>query len=152
MLLIQRSPTADSRTCDVTQVSKQQLLESSRQHIQDVASGLGFFINKLLMEAATHDYDKLTEIDQFYEDFRLKFSQTIWWDNHRKLQRHHLEQADGVPADVNLLDVLAYITDCVMAGKARTGAVRPLVISDELLRTAFNNTVTLLDKNVSVID
>jgi len=150
MIQIQKSPTADTRTCDVTKVTRQQLLDSSRQHICDVAKGLAFFAGKLTEAAGEHDYDKLTEIDWFFSDFQTKFTQTGWWDNHRKIHRHHLGQEDGIPGDVNLVDVIEYITDCVMAGMARSGSVYQLRASDELLRKAFENTVELLSNNVQV--
>lgn len=149
-ITISKSPTADTRTCDVTKVERQQLLDSSRQHIADVAQAMAFFSSKLFAAAAEHDYDKLTDIDWFYEDFKTKFEQTGWWDNHRKIHRHHLGQADGVPEDVNLLDMLEYIADCVMAGMARSGDVYALEASDELLRRAFENTVALLKAQVQV--
>lgn len=150
MIEIKKSPTADTRTCDVTKVEREQLLDSSRQHIADVAKAMAFFSSKLFAAAAEHDYDKLTDIDWFYHDFRTKFEQTGWWDNHRKIHRHHLGQADGVPEDVNLLDVLEYIADCVMAGMARSGEVYALEMSDELLQKAFINTVCLLKDQVKV--
>jgi hypothetical protein len=152
MIEIKKSPTADTRTCDVTKVERQQLLDSSRQHIADVAKAMAFFSSKLFAAAAEHDYDKLTEIDWFYDDFKNKFAfgSTGWWDNHRKIHRHHLGQADGVPQDVNLLDVLEYVADCVMAGMARSGDVYALEASDELLRRAFENTVALLKSHVTV--
>jgi len=61
-----------------------------------------------------------------------------------------LNMADGVPADVNLLDVLEHITDCVMAGMARSGSVTPLCLPDEVLQKAFANTVELLKSRVVV--
>lgn len=150
MIEIEKSPTADTRTCDVTTVERQQLLDSSRQHIADVAKALAFFSSQLFAAAAEHDYDKLTEIEWFYSDFRTKFKQTGWWDNHRTIHRHHLGAADGVPPDVNLIDVLEYISDCVMAGMARSGDVYALEMSDALLQKAFANTVGLLKDQVKV--
>lgn len=147
---IQPSPTADTRTCDVTQVTKEMLLESSESHIRDVTVGMAFFQHYLFSAAVVHDHDKLTKIDQFYADFQTKFEQTTWWDAHRKMHRHHLAQADGVPADLNLLDVLEYITDCVMAGMARSGKVTNIELSDELLRKAYENTIALLESQVVV--
>lgn len=152
MIKINKSPTADTRTCDVSLVDKQTLLNSSRQHIVDVGMALAFFSSKLIEAASQHDYDKLTEIDWFLSDFKTKFKQTGWWDNHRKIHRHHLGQEDGVPVDVNLIDILEYISDCVMAGMARSGSVYELQISDELLRKAFTNTVELLKQQITVED
>ena len=151
MILIPKSPTADTRTCDVSKVSKDELYRSSHQHINDVRRALTFF-GWLLQDAAQrHDYDKLTDIDGFYADFQTKFTQTTWWDRHRQLNRHHLLQPDGVPADVNLIDVLDLIADCVMAGTARSGSVYALTITPDVLQRAFDNTVALLISNVGVI-
>lgn len=152
MIKIKKSPTADTRTCNVSTVSKQVLLDSSRQHIVDVGKALAFFSSKLIEAASEHDYDKLTEIDWFLSDFKTKFEQTGWWDNHRKIHRHHLGQADGIPEDVNLIDIIEYISDCVMAGMARSGSVYELQVTNELLRKAFENTVNLLKERVEVVD
>lgn len=152
VLTIGKSATADTRSCDYTQVTKTQLLNSSAQHIADVRRALAWF-GALLAEAATrHDEDKITDIDGFHRDFVTGFAQTMWWDAHRKINRHHLLSADGVPDDVNLIDVLDMIADCVMAGMARTGTVYPLNINPEVLMRAFNNTAALLQSHVEVKD
>ncbi len=157
MITIPKSQTADTRTCDYSKVSKQELLESSLQHIEDVTMGLAFFMQQIALAAKRHDTDKLTDIDGFHADFVTGFKQTGWWDRHRKLNRHHLvnmqgvPQEDGIPADVNLIDVLDYLTDCVMAGMARSGSVTPLKLPPELLERAFQNTVALLKENVAVL-
>ena len=150
MIEIHESKTADTRSCDYSQVTKEQLLESSKQHIGDVSKGFEFF--KELIDAAVvrHDFDKITNIDGFHRDFVNGFKTTEWWDNHRKLNRHHLLNQDGIPSDVNLIDVLDMIVDCVMAGMGRTGKVYPLEITAELLKTAFDNTVNLLKNNTTV--
>jgi hypothetical protein len=150
MIEIQKSETADTRSCDFANVSKDTLLASSRQHIGDVGQALAFFQGLITAAAVRHDYDKLTDIDGFHADFVTGFKQTGWWDRHRQLNRHHLLQPDGVREDVNLIDVLDMIADCVMAGMARTGDVYPLNIDPAVLMRAFENTVRLLKKQVSV--
>lgn len=150
MIVIQKSKTADTRTCDVSKVSKEQLFESSVQHINDVKKAMVLFKDMLDEAAEKHDFDKLTDIDQFHKDFKTGFKQTIWWDNHRLVNRHHLLQDDGVPTDVNLIDVMEMIVDCVMAGMGRTGEVYPLDIKPEVLKKAFENTVDLLKGQVVV--
>jgi len=150
MIRIHKSPTADTRTCDFANVTKDTLLASSQQHIADVSSALWFFMTELTAAAKKHDPDKITDIDGFHADFVTGFKQTGWWDRHRKLNRHHLEQPDGCPVDVNLIDVLDYIADCVMAGMARSGSVYPLKLGPELLERAFQNTVELLKREVTV--
>jgi hypothetical protein len=150
MIEISKSKTADTRSCDFSKVTKDQLMFSSMQHIADVAKGLEFL--KELMDKASlkHDFDKLSDIHQFHTDFITGFKQTIWWDNHRKINRHHLLADDGIPADVNLVDVLDMIVDCVMAGMGRTGTVYPLEIKPDVLMAAFQNTVELLKAQIIV--
>lgn len=150
MIEIQKSATADTRTCDFANTDKATLLGSSRTHIGDVVKALGFFQALLLKAAGEHDYDKLTAIDWFHEDFVTGFKQTGWWDNHRKIHRHHLAQEDGIPEDVNLCDVLEYVADCVMAGMARSGSVYDLKLPEGVLERAFKNTVDLLKSQVVV--
>lgn len=150
MITIQKSQTADTRTCDYANVSRETLLASSRQHIGDVYQALMFFGDELQKAGKRHDTDKITDIDGFHADFLTGFKQTGWWDRHRKLNRHHLTQDDGIPADVNLIDVLDFISDCVMAGMARSGSVYPLQLPPELLERAFQNTAELLKSNVTV--
>lgn len=150
MILIKKSETADTRTCDFANVSKETLKASSVQHIGDVAQALAFFQAKLTQAAVNHDTDKLTDIDGFHRDFLTGFKQTEWWTAHRGLNRHHLTMDDGIPGDVNLIDVLDYISDCVMAGMARSGSVTPLVLPPELLERAFQNTVEMLKREVAV--
>jgi hypothetical protein len=144
MIKISKSETADTRTCDFRNVSKETLRQSSAQHIADVQDALHYFAQMLYRAAAVHDVDKITDIDGFHDDFVTGFKETSWWERHRSLNRHHLTEPDGVPADVNLIDVLDFVADCVMAGMARSGQVRPLEIPDDVLRRAFENTAKLL--------
>lgn len=150
MIEISKSQTADTRTCDFANTSKETLLKSSLQHIGDVVQAMTFFMSKLSEASGRHDYDKLTAIDWFHADFITGFKQTGWWDNHRKIHRHHLSQEDGIPEDVNLVDVLEWISDCVMAGMARSGQVYPLEMNSAVLQRALANTVELLRSQVAV--
>ena len=154
MITIKRSPTADTRTCDWSKVTQDQLLSSSHQHISDVESGLSFFSDELFEASDRHDHDKITDIDSFLRDFQTGFKEHEWWDNHRKVNRHHLNMADGVPSDVNLIDVIEHVVDCVMAGAARsdkgTAGVYEIKLPDEVLRAALANTVEMLKRNVQV--
>ena len=150
MITIKKSHTADTRTCDVSKVDKETLLASSNQHIGDIREGLIFFSDMLLRAGVAHDRDKIDGIDQFHADFVTGFKQTTWWDNHRKINRHHLNEEDGVPADVNLVDVIEHIVDCVMAGMGRSGSVYPLSLKPEVLERAFQNTVEMMKSEVEV--
>ena len=99
-----------------------------------------------------HDDDKLNDIDGFHRDFQTGFERTEWWDNHRKITRHHLTSDDGVPEDVNLIDVLEMIVDGAMAGMARSGSVYPPTISTNVLLRAVKNTFELLVSQIVVED
>ena len=151
MIKIHQSKTADTRSCDFKSVTKEQLLASSRQHINDVGLGLIFFQQMLTDAYMRHDHDKITDIDLFHDEFITGFATTEWWDNHRKVNRHHLLVEDGIPSDVNLIDILDMIVDCIMVGKARTGTVYPLDVNPKTLMNAFNNTVELLKNNVEIV-
>lgn len=151
MIEISPSPTADTRTCDYAQVTKEQLLESSKQHIRDVQEAHQFFSRLIAQAMLAHDKDKLTDIDGFHFDFITGFRKDDWWQRHKRLNRHHLNDPNGVPEDVNLIDVLDYIADCVMAGMARSGTVYPLDLPMGVMNRAFQNTVALLKAQVKVV-
>lgn len=155
MIQIKKSETADTRTCDYVNVSKDTLLASSEQHIDDVRRALRFFSTKLGEASQTHDTDKITDIDGFHRDFIHGFTEpdyTTWWRKHRELNRHHLTHPDGTPTDVNLIDVLDFIADCVMAGMARSGSVYPLKLDPIILQRAFENTVELLKREIIIVE
>lgn len=150
MIRIQKSETADTRTCDVSKVSKEQLKAASFSHISDVRAALAHFSKKLQEAGERHDFTKLDGIDQFHSDFKTKFEVHEWWDNHRKAERHHIGQDDGVRDDVDLVDVLEFVADCVMAGMARAGSVYDLKLSNEVLQNALKNTTEKLKAEVWV--
>lgn len=150
MIRIRKSTTADSRTCDVTTVSKRQLYDSSVQHINDVRRGLEFFAAKVMDAMVEHDPDKLDDIDGFYANFQTRFAERDWLDRHYEKNRHHLDEPTGIREDINLIDVLDYIADNVMAGMGRSGAVREMKLTPALLERAFQNTVALLKARVVV--
>lgn len=150
MIHIKKSSTADTRTCDWHKVSEEELLNASKEHIEDVKKGLQFFIEMIMESGRKHDWDKLERIGEFHADFKTGFDKHAWWDNHKKVNRHHLLDEDGVPDDVNLIDVLEMATDCAMAGMARSGEVYTLSIDSDVLTRAFKNTIELLTENIIV--
>jgi len=151
-IFIDKSPTADTRTSDYARISKSTLLVSSLKHITDVASGLVWVQGALAKAASRHDFDKLTDIDGFHANFVTGFQERDWLDRHVCLNRHHLSDKDGIPPNVNLIDVMEMVVDCVMAGMARSGSVYPLELSPELLEKAVQNTVALLKSQIIVIN
>lgn len=152
---IKKSIYADTRSCDWSKVTKKQLEQQSLQHIADVSQALIFLSRKLLAAGMKHDHTKLSGIDHFHRDFSNGFAgdeNQGWYRMHKAEERHHLEAEDGIRDDVNLIDVLEYVADCVMAGMGRSGAVRPSGISVATLCKALDNTVSLLASEVVVDD
>lgn len=153
LLRIAKSKNADTRSCDYANVSIEELEKSSKQHINDIDLAMQYFAKLLGAAASEHDADKLTGIKHFHSDFIGGFKETGWLENHYKVVRHHLSRKSGrVPEDVNLIDVLEYIADNVMAGMGRSGEVREMDITPEDLQAAFKNTVKLLKDQVVVYD
>jgi len=148
---ITKSNTADTRTCDWSKVSKEELLEASKTHIKDIQKGFDFFIDIMNRQKYTHDLTKINDIDGFHNDFKTGFKETSWWESHQKKERHHFNNEKYIPEDVNLIDILDQIIDGVMAGMARSGEYRKENISKELLERAYKNTVELLLNETVVV-
>lgn len=149
---IKKSPTADSRTCDYKNVTKDMLLESSLQHIGDIKKGFDFFTYLLQRQSALHDLSKISHIDDFHRNFVTGFKEKDWWEYHQSVERHHFNEERFIPKDINLIDILDQIVDGVMAGMARSGIYRQEPISPELLMRAYRNTVDLLLSQIEVIE
>jgi hypothetical protein len=153
MITIKKSPTADTRTCDWSKVDKETLKHSSELHIIDVKQGMVMFANSLVRAATEHDHDKVTPdgLEHFHKCFQTGFKDMSWFDNHLQVNRHHIDKEDGRRPDLNLVDVIEHIVDCVMAGMARSGDVYPIELPDEVLQLAVKNTVALLKDSIEVI-
>ena len=138
-------------------ITREDLFESTIQHIGDVKRALNFLMKKIYDRADRHDLSKLREIDDFYACYdpeKREFKQDApWFESHYEQERHHLGQFK--PVTVNLIDVIEQICDIVMAGKARTGQFifdrDRGMLSAELLQEAYLNTVRLLADNVEVV-
>jgi len=153
MIKIKKSKTADSRTCDFAKVSKETLIASTRQHIEDVRKAMNMFCNMIIDSAIVHDKHKLETIDDFHKAFVNGFEDDTWYKDHVKKSRHHISNQKDVDMDtITMVDVLEYISDCVMAGMARTGKVYDITLPPEVLNQAFKNTVEMLINNVKVED
>ena len=155
MITIKECKTADTRTATEL-VSKEVLLSSSLQHIEDIKKAMYWMADMLKDASCNHDFTKLNNINQFHSDCidcqldNIKNFKTMkWFQLHITEERHHLQE--HVSADVNLFDVLEFIADNVMAGLARTGTVRNCTLPDGLLESAYTNTIALLNKNVEVV-
>ena len=151
---IKKSPSADSRTAR-GDVSKEELLHSTKMHIGDVQSALSFMADKLNEAGSVHDHTKLEGIDDFYHDFKNvpmgdEFKAAKWFKEQHLTERHHLN--DRCPDDVNLFDVLERIADITAAGMARSGKMFDDNLSPEILQKAYQNTIKLVLENIEVVE
>ncbi len=150
MIEIYKSETADSRTCDFKNVTKEQLLKSTYSHLSDIKKGFDFFIFQMMKQQSIHDLTKLSHIDDFHRNFVTGFKEQDWWELHQEKERHHFNNPAYIQKDVNLIDIIDQIIDGVMSGMARSGEYRQEKISPELLETAYNNTVKMLLNEIIV--
>jgi hypothetical protein len=149
---IKKSETADTRTCDFKNITRDTLLQSSKSHISDVKKGIDWIIDKLQKAADNHDHTKIEHIDMFHKDFIGGFKTQEWYNLHKKEERHHIAVPEGRRDDVDLIDVIEYMVDGIMAGLARIGKYRKEDIPKDLLNKAFDNTVEKLLKVIKVND
>lgn len=155
IIYVHPSPSADTRSAD-HEITEDELLQSTKMHIDDVVRGMKWLALKLCLNAERHDWTKIKYRKEFFDQFS-KAQQTGdwgtgWYDQiHLKKERHHLDDIDSCPDDVNLLDVLEQIVDGVMAGMARTGRYEPRPIDPFILSMAYENTCRLLAEHVAVV-
>ena len=148
---IKKNPNGDTRTAP-KDISFEQFQEANDMHKNDVRRVMARLATKLEIRGTFHDYTKKTEKKLFYKNFLetinegKDFVSNEWYQLHIANERHHL--LSRCPEDVNLIDVIEMIVDCVCAGKARSGEVRPIEINDEILKKAITNTVKMLDEMI----
>ena len=142
---------------DYGYTNKVELLEETNQHREDVCKVMNV-IGELIMErGGLHDWTKIKYFDDFAKDTleRLDtpdFKSREWYKTHTTLERHHINA--NVPGDVDLIDILEMIVDCVCAGKARSGEVNPefLMLKQGVLKKAYWNTVKKISDTVVLED
>ena len=152
---IQETKHCDTRALKPGQLLNEKVVENdTKLHIEAVKLCGEFLCEKIKEQFAQHDHTKLGEYLPAFTKalstgFKGKeFKNQDWWQIHLT-ERHHLN--DRVSEDVNLIDVLEMICDCVSAGMARTGEVYDVTLSEETLTKAFNNTVELIKSKIEVI-
>lgn len=153
-IIIKETKKCDTRTLKPNEIiSKDAVERDTKLHIEAVELCGKFLCEKIEEQFKEHDHTKLGEYLPAFTKALLsgfkgkEFKEQDWWEIHLT-ERHHLN--DKVPEDVNLIDVLEMICDCVSAGMARTGHVFPLTLSTETLEKAFLNTVDLIKSNIVV--
>lgn len=134
-----------------------QLLHDTQQHRLDVQHIMSFVALNLYERGLRHDWTKTEFFDEFAKDTleRLstpEFKKRDWYQIHTNEERHHLNARK--PEDINLIDVIEFISDCIAAGLARSGEVKPefLEIPPEMLQEAFDNTIQLILDEIELYD
>ena len=145
---IHKNQNGDTRTAPkgITYEQFQVANDSHRDDVNKVISVLALMLSE---NGVKHDWTKKKYEKMFYSNFMATmncgadFISGEWYQLHVNTERHHL--LSRCPEDVNLLDVIEMIVDCVCAGKTRIGEVRDLEISTDILEKALRNTVKLVD-------
>lgn len=153
MVVIHKNPNGDTRTAQKG-VTFEQFQEANDMHRRDVLALMGELAVKIAGAGDLHDITKKSQERMFYRDFLATmndgadFTSSEWYQLHVKAERHHLNS--HCPEDVNLIDVLEMLADCICAGMARSGEVRNLAIDEDVLRQAVWNTADLIQHMIVV--
>lgn len=151
---IMETKRCDTRSIEKT-FTKEDVIHDTIYHNLAVRECTKFICQKIQFQSTKHDYTKLNEyLPMFYNALKSgltgdDFRKLEWFQIHCHKERHHLN--DFCPNDVNLIDVIEMICDCVCAGKARSGIVYPISISNEILQKAVKNTEKMLEDNIVVV-
>ena len=155
MITIHKNPNGDTRTAPKG-ITFEQFQDANDSHIDDVRNVM-YELSRMVDAAGEHhDCTKKSQERMFYRDFRNTmetgedFVSGEWYQLRVKAERHHL--LSNCPDDVNLIDVLEMIADCTCAGLTRSGEVRDLEISPEILEKAAQNTVKLIKSMITVFE
>ena len=148
-VIIKQNKLGDTRTATRTPTFTE-FDYSNKLHCRDVGEMMNEIGTAIKMQGARHDITKTEEPHKslFYRELCAKieckidsFTDGEWYPMHCKTERHHLNEY--CPDDVNLIDVIEMICDCVCAGMARSGNVYPIDISSEILQKAVQNTIEM---------
>lgn len=158
MIKIKKNPNGDTRSAS-PYTSFEQFQNANDSHISDVNKCMNYFADEIEERGENHDWTKIEKEELFYKEFMdtlktgKKFTNGEWYNYHINTERHHL--FDRLPNDVDFVDVLEMISDCVCAGLTRSGEFRPFEMDENLtniLQIAFQNTVQKLVNNVEVVE
>ena len=155
---IKRNVLGDTRTA--TRVPTcYEMVDSNRSHVEDVSKMMDRIAEMIRLTGLNHDFTKRSNPEKslFYRELCAtiegkmnNFTDGEWYPMHCKTERHHLKE--HCHEDVNLIDVLEMICDCVCAGMARSGYVYPVEISSDILQKAVKNTVQMCIDSIEVMD
>jgi len=153
---IKQNKLGDTRTATKIPTFPE-FVNSNQLHRRDVEELMDAMSIDIKERGRKHDITKAEEPYRslFYRELCAKiegkidnFTNGEWYPMHCQTERHHLNE--HCPCDVNLIDVIEMICDCVCAGMARSGNVYPIEISSETLQKAIQNTVQMCIDAVEV--
>ena len=153
MVTIYKNPNGDTRTAPKN-VSFEEFQEANDMHREDVNQVMYELSQMIDKRGENHDCTKKSQERMFYKNFLstmnegTDFVNDEWYQLHIKAERHHL--LSHCPDDVNLIDVLEMISDCVCAGMARSGEIRDLEIDSDILNRAVQNTAKMIKNMIEV--
>lgn len=154
-VIIKPSNNADSRTADKDRnISFEEFITSTEMHRDDVRRTMDSFAQDIIQRGKDHDWTKIARSMEFYTQFTkakeegTNFKDSDWYKYHTTEERHHLNTR--VPEDVNLIDIIEYLCDCICAGYARSGNVYHIDITNDTLRKAYENTQDMIEKAVKL--
>lgn len=140
---------------DYGYTDKKELYDDTLQHQTDVNNVMEALSEVLIERGKIHDWTKIDYFEDFAKDTleRLDtpdFKSREWYKIHTTKERHHINA--NVPDDVDLIDVLECVVDCVCAGKSRSGEVNKnfLELKPGVLEKAYWNTIDKLINNIMV--
>lgn len=154
---IKRNTNGDTRVA-TKMPNFEEFKKANYDHCNDVSNMMDSISKEIRTAGGTHDWSKFQEPyrSMLYRDLcntiegRMKFEEGEWCKFHWNTERHHLLR--HCPEDVNLIDVIEMLCDCVCAGMARSGYVYDIKINAEILERAVSNTVDLLKNSVELED
>ena len=155
---VRKNGLGDTRTADRLPTFEE-FRAANQQHQRDVEHVLNGIADLISRIGRQHDSTKTKYDGEFYRDFCIAFThpdedftEMPWYQGHIAAERHHIN--DNCPDDVDLIDILEHIADCVCAGKARNedGEVYPIKINADILLKAVENTQKLIEDAIDIRD
>lgn len=151
MPIIYKNSNGDTRTAPKN-VTFKEFQKANDMHREDVKNTMNEIALLLMEKGKKHDWTKKDYEEMFYNNFLstlnngTSFIEDEWYQLHIEKEKHHL--FSKCHDDVDLLDVIEMVVDCVCAGKARSGEIRGLEINQEILDKALKNTVKRINEMV----
>lgn len=157
-VLIRPNKNGDSRTAEKcpTFGDFENANKSHRSEVREMMKQFGMLV---IERGKSHDWTKVKEPQksQFYADLcnavnnKADFTKGEWYPMHCETERHHLNTK--CPEDVNLIDIVEMVADCVCAGMARSGEVYPIELDSAIFQKALDNTMKyMIDELIEIKD